>query len=101
MPGGAVLPHPRALMRNIFPAREDFTTKAHQDFPHVQGTTEVFTAWMPLIDCPMETGPMQVAAGTHSGEVCNFDIASDSGASKLPIRSKGAGSPDHSASATC
>ena len=79
MPGGAVLPHPRVLMRNIFPAREDFTTKAHQDFPDVQGTTDVFTAWMPLIDCPMKTGPMQVAAGTHTGEVYYFDIASDAG----------------------
>jgi GNAT superfamily N-acetyltransferase len=39
-------------MRNIFPDRPDYTTKAHQDYPNVQGTTEVYTAWMPLIDCP-------------------------------------------------
>lgn len=79
MLGGAILPHPRVLMRNIFPDRDDFTTKAHQDFPNVQGTTEVFTAWMPLIDCPMETGPLQVAAGSHTGEVYDFDIASGAG----------------------
>jgi hypothetical protein len=79
MLGGPILPHPRVLMRNIFPAKEDFTTKAHQDFPNVQGTTEVFTAWMPLIDCPMEAGPLQVAEGTHTGPVYDFDIGTGAG----------------------
>lgn len=79
MLGGPILPHPRVLMRNIFPAREAFTTKAHQDYPNVQGTTEVFTAWFPLIDCPMEAGPLQVAAGTHTGEIYDFDIGAGAG----------------------
>jgi len=39
MLGGPILPHPRVLMRNIFPARDEYTTKAHQDFPNVQGST--------------------------------------------------------------
>ena len=77
--GGAVLPHPRVLMRNIFPAREEFTTKAHQDYPNVQGTTEVYTAWMPLIDCPMDVGPLQVAAGTHGGDIYDFHIGTGAG----------------------
>ncbi len=79
MLGGEILAHPRVLMRNIFPAREAFTTKAHQDFPNVQGTTEVFTAWIPLIDIPIETGPLQVAVGTHGGEVYDFDIGAGAG----------------------
>jgi hypothetical protein len=79
MLGGPILPHPRVLMRNIFPAREEFTTKAHQDFPNVQGTTEVYTAWMPLIDCPMEAGPLQVAAGSHTAGVYDFGIAGGAG----------------------
>ena len=79
MLGGPILPHPRVLTRNIFPAREDFTTKAHQDFPNVQGTTGVYTAWLPLIDCPLETGPLQVAEATHSGEVYDFDIGTGAG----------------------
>ena len=72
MLGGPILPHPRVLMRNIFPARDEFTTKAHQDFPNVQGTTEVYTAWMPLIDCPMHVGPLQIAAGSHTAGVYDF-----------------------------
>ncbi len=77
--GEVVLPHPRVLMRNIFPAREEFTTKAHQDFPNVQGTEEVYTAWFPMIDCPMEVGPLQVAAGTHKMGVFDFDIGFGAG----------------------
>jgi hypothetical protein len=77
--GGPILPHPRVLMRAIFPEREIYTTKAHQDFPNVQGTTEVYTAWFPLIDCPMRTGPLQVAAGSHTGEVYDFDIGLGAG----------------------
>jgi hypothetical protein len=79
MLGGAILPHPRVLMRNIFPARDEFTTKAHQDFPNVQGTEEVYTAWLPLIDCPMEVGPLQVAAGSHRDGVYDFQIGAGAG----------------------
>jgi len=79
MLGGAILPHPRVLMRNIFPQREQFTTKAHQDFPNVQGTPEVYTAWMPLIDCPMDVGPLQIAAGSHTSGVYDFGIAGGAG----------------------
>ena len=77
--GGEILAHPRVLMRNIFPAREEFTTKSHQDYPNVQGTTEVYTAWMPLIDIPMEVGPLQVAPGTHGGEIYDFHIGAGAG----------------------
>ena len=79
MLGGPILPHPRVLMRNIFPARDEYTTKAHQDFPNVQGSTEVFTAWIPLIDCPMAVGPLQIAAGSHTEGVFDFQIAAGAG----------------------
>jgi hypothetical protein len=79
MLGGAILPHPRVLMRNIFPGREEYTTKAHQDFPNVQGTTEAYTAWIPLIDCPMQAGPLQIAVGSHTAGVYDFDVAGGAG----------------------
>ncbi len=40
--GGPVLVHPMVIPRNIFPQRPEFTTRAHQDFPHIQGTPETF-----------------------------------------------------------
>ena len=79
MLGGSILPHPRVLMRNIFPQHAEYTTKAHQDFPNVQGTTEVYTAWMPLIDCPMDVGPLQIATGSHTNGVYDFGIAGGAG----------------------
>ena len=89
MLGGPILPHPRVLMRNIFPAREEYTTKAHQDFPNVQGTTEVYTAWLPLIDCPMDVGPLQVAAGSHTAGVYGFDIAGGAGGIEIKDKLEG------------
>ena len=77
--GGAILAHPRVLMRNIFPAREAFTTKAHQDYPNVQGTEEVYTAWIPLIDIPLEVWPLQIAVGSHTGGVYDFYIGAGAG----------------------
>ena len=79
MLGGPVFPHPRVLMRNIFPNRPEYTTKAHQDFPNVQGTIEVFTAWMPLIDCPPEVGGLQVARTSHLRGVLDFGIGNGAG----------------------
>jgi ectoine hydroxylase-related dioxygenase (phytanoyl-CoA dioxygenase family) len=76
---GEVFPHPRVLMRNIFPAREAYTTKAHQDYPNVQGTTEVYTAWIPLIDVGLDTGPLQVARGSHKAGVHDFHIGAGAG----------------------
>ncbi|MGE0418302.1 MAG: phytanoyl-CoA dioxygenase family protein, partial [Acetobacteraceae bacterium] len=95
MLGGEILPHPRVLMRNIFPARDEYTTKAHQDFPNVQGTTEVYTAWIPLIDIPMQTGPLQVAVGTHTGEIYDFDIGAGAGGIEItdPFEGRWASGP--------
>src|SRR5262249_37193784 len=89
MLGGAILPHPRVLMRNIFPAREEFTTKAHQDFPNVQGTTEVYTAWLPLIDCPTDVGPVQLATGSPTSGVPDFGIAGGAGGIEIKDRLEG------------
>ncbi|MBI1773895.1 MAG: phytanoyl-CoA dioxygenase family protein [Proteobacteria bacterium] len=87
--GGPILPHPRVLMRNIFPAREEYTTKAHQDFPNVQGTPEVYTAWIPLIDCPIEVGPLQIAAGSNTGEIYDFEIGAGAGGIEIKERFEG------------
>ena len=101
MLGGPILPHPRVLMRNIFPARDEYTTKAHQDFPNVQGTTEVYTAWMPLIDCPMDVGPLQIAVGSHTKGVYDFGIAGGAGGIEIKDPLKAPGPPATSPWAMC
>ncbi len=60
-----VLAHPSIIARVMFPQREIFTTPPHQDFPHVQGTADVYTAWFPLHDLPASMGGLAVAAGSH------------------------------------
>ena len=95
MLGAPVFPHPRVLMRNIFPERPDYTTKAHQDYPNVQGTTEVYTAWMPLIDCPSELGGLQVARGSHALGVLEFGIGNGAGGIEIldPLDGRWTGGP--------
>ena len=93
--GAPVFPHPRVLMRNIFPARPEYTTKAHQDYPNVQGTTEVYTAWIPLIDCPPEVGGLQVARGSHRLGVLEFGIGNGAGGIEIldPLEGRWTGGP--------
>ena len=85
MLGGPVLVHPVIIARNVFPHSAEFdnTTVAHQDYPHVQGTTECFTAWMPLGACPKEMGGLAVALGSHRDGVRDFGIATDSGGMRV------------------
>jgi hypothetical protein len=56
----------------------------------VQGTEEVYTAWFPLIDCPMNVGPLQIATGTHTSGVFDFDIAGGAGGIEIsdPLEGK-------------
>ena len=95
MLGAPVFPHPRVLMRNIFPDRLEYTTKAHQDYPNVQGTPEVYTAWMPLIDCPPELGGLQVARGSHTLGVLEFGIGNGAGGIEIldPLEDRWTGGP--------
>jgi hypothetical protein len=63
--GEDVMVHRRKIGRVGFPQNEGRQTPAHQDFFHVRGTTETFTAWVPLGDCPRRLGSLSVAEGTH------------------------------------
>lgn len=77
--GEEVLVHPLLVARNIFPQREEFTTRPHQDFVHIQGTPETYTAWLPLHDCPAEMGGLAVAEGSHRDGVRDFAVSSGAG----------------------
>jgi ectoine hydroxylase-related dioxygenase (phytanoyl-CoA dioxygenase family) len=63
--GEEVLAHPRNIARIVFPQNELYTTPAHQDWIHVQGTPETYTAWIPLCDCPPSLGNLVVLVGSH------------------------------------
>lgn len=63
--GEEVLVHPRNIARVMFPQNNVHTTPAHQDYVHIQGTEETWTAWIPLGDCPRELGGLEVLPGSH------------------------------------
>lgn len=63
--GEPVLPHPRLIVRVMFPGTERFTTPPHQDYFYIRGTEQTWTAWIPLGDCPEELGGLAVARGSH------------------------------------
>ncbi len=70
--GEIVLPHPRIIGRIIFPQRKAYTTPAHQDFIPIQGTSDTYTAWIPLSTLPPEMGGLQIASGSHRHGIYKF-----------------------------
>lgn len=63
--GERVLVHPKPIGRLIFPQCERLRVHAHQDYRFMNGDPECFTAWIPLHDCPIEVGPLQILEGSH------------------------------------
>lgn len=62
---GPVLPHPRHIARVLLPGPHARATPPHQDFIHIQGTEQAWTAWFPLGDCPRELGGLSVLHASH------------------------------------
>jgi hypothetical protein len=63
--GDRLLIHPKPIGRLIFPHCERLVVHAHQDYQFMGGDPEFFTAWIPLHDCPINVGPLQVLEGSH------------------------------------
>ena len=87
--GDEAFPQPLFVERNVFPQSDefDFTTRPHQDVVHVGGRT--CALWAPIGDCPIEKGPLCIAAGSHRDGVLDFRVvAGPGGMEMIP--------PDHS-----
>ncbi len=67
--GEKTLVHPRNIGRIMFPENTKYTTPAHQDFIHIRGTENTYTAWIPLGDCPKYLGGLSVLSGSHRSGV--------------------------------
>lgn len=73
--GPRLLVHPKPIGRLIFPDCERLVIPAHQDHYAIGGEATGFTAWMPLHDCPVELGPLQVFEESHRFGVQQTDPA--------------------------
>lgn len=63
--GSDVFVHPRHIMRAMTPHPAVVATPPHQDFPLVQGSSDTWTCWFPVGECPNPLGPLVVLAGSH------------------------------------
>lgn len=77
--GKAVLPHPRNIARLMVPCPSNRPTPIHQDFIHIQGTHNVWTAWIPLGDIPRELGGLSIMRGSHRLGVLSVTQAEGAG----------------------
>jgi len=62
---GEAVVHPRNIARMIVPHSRNFPTPQHQDFPHIQGSANTWTCWIPTGDCPRALGGLTVLRGSH------------------------------------
>jgi ectoine hydroxylase-related dioxygenase (phytanoyl-CoA dioxygenase family) len=69
--GEQVLVHPKPIGRLIFPNCDSLRVHAHQDYRFMSGDPECYTVWIPLHDCPVDLGPLQILEGSHRLGVVN------------------------------
>ncbi len=68
LPGEDLFVHPRPAVRVVPPAGASgaaVPTPPHQDHLGMQGSENALVAWLPLVDCPLELGPIAVAEGSQ------------------------------------
>ena len=88
--GPDVLLQPSNIARTIFPTKLDHTTPPHQDYVHIQGTSDVWTAWIPLGDCPRQLGGLSVLTGSHKAGILPVSRSLGAGGARSDTRSVGA-----------
>jgi hypothetical protein len=87
--GGNVIRQPLSIARVMVPGTKAAPTPAHQDFIHIQGTPNVWTAWFPLGDCPVELGGLTVLVGSHADGLLTYHAAQGAGELEAYICSSG------------
>ena len=80
---------PLSISRIMVPGTNFIPTPAHQDFIHIQGTKNVWTAWFPLGDCPRELGGLTVLVGSQADGLLTYHASTGRGRAggvHLPVR---------------
>jgi Phytanoyl-CoA dioxygenase (PhyH) len=69
--------HPRKIASLLYP---NFAVPLHQDYPSVQGTTDVLTLWVPLVTLPSSAGTLRVLRQSEARRVLPLRSLPDAGA---------------------
>lgn len=83
--GTTVLPHARNICRMMLPSKFGAPTPPHQDYIHIQGTKNVWTAWFPVGDCPLPLGNLSLAPRSHRDGVFGVKAAEGAGGAAVDI----------------
>lgn len=59
-----ILVHPRKIARVTYP-NNGVPTPPHQDYPYLQGASDVLTMWVPFGDASVEMGSLRILEGSH------------------------------------
>ncbi|AZN39155.1 phytanoyl-CoA dioxygenase family protein [Paenibacillus albus] len=65
--GERTFPHPRNIARIMLPSDKLNVTPPHQDFLHIQGSSNTWTCWAPIGDVPLSLGTLSMLEGSHDG----------------------------------
>jgi ectoine hydroxylase-related dioxygenase (phytanoyl-CoA dioxygenase family) len=63
--GPRLFVHPKPIARMIFPNCEGALLHAHQDNSGIGGSSDSYTAWMPLHDCLQGQGTLEIMERSH------------------------------------
>lgn len=77
--GSEVLVHPRHIVRMVTPHHAMVPTPVHQDFPLIQGTSNTWTCWLPVGDCPRELGGLTVLQKSQKSGYLPIEYAKGAG----------------------
>ena len=80
-----VLVHARHIARMITAHKNVFPTPPHQDFPLIQGTSNTWTCWFPVGDCPREMGGLTVLKGSNHYGFLPIQPARGAGEIAIPL----------------
>jgi hypothetical protein len=72
--GGAVRDRQGDVCRLLFPGAPEFATPPHRDQTYLQRPDEVWTAWIPLGDCPRRQGSLAVLPRSNRSGSANLAL---------------------------
>jgi ectoine hydroxylase-related dioxygenase (phytanoyl-CoA dioxygenase family) len=75
----------RHIARMVTPHTCMVPTPPHQDFPYIQGSTNTWTCWFPVGDCPRSLGGLTVLRGSHVHGYLPVQPAKGAGGFAVPL----------------
>jgi len=73
--GGDVRGAQGDIVRIAPPGQQHLTTRPHQDGFYIPDSQTLWTAWVPLVPCPLDLGPLAVIPASHTAGLRGHAVA--------------------------